>query len=442
MNHTYSPALFALFLVLLCRDLSAQVITITFNGEVNGTPTQLDSVRVLNLEQGGETTLYFPDLFLVLGSVGMKEETAHTILPMRSMPNPFATSTEVVVDVTAAGELALALHDATGRLIASHAARGTAGTHRFRVSCAQPGVHHLSATLNGTRRTTRLIATQGGGAAGLYPMGGSAMGRAKGGLPFSWNAGEELRYIGYATSGAVVHSAAVQEVPTITETITFGMIAGIVCAEVPTVWDIDGNAYATVEIGDQCWMAENLRTGSYRDGTPIPEVQENAAWGVLTSGAWCAYANDPSNEALYGMLYNWYAVDDHAGLCPQGWHVPTDDEWKELESTLGMPESELDESIYRGVDANVGGQIKSTSTLWIQPNLGANDQWGFTAQPGGLRDPVSNTFQLIGDNGTYWSHPEFSASSAMQRILSSYDQGVIRLPDNKRAGAGVRCVLD
>ncbi|MBL7983768.1 MAG: hypothetical protein JNM91_02155, partial [Flavobacteriales bacterium] len=77
MNHTYSPALFALFLFLLCRDLSAQVITITFNGEVNGTPTQLDSVRVINLEQGGETTLYFPDLFLVLGSVGMKEETAH-----------------------------------------------------------------------------------------------------------------------------------------------------------------------------------------------------------------------------------------------------------------------------------------------------------------------------------------------------------------------------
>ena len=268
------------------------------------------------------------------------------------------------------------------------------------------------------------------------------MGRAKGGLPFTWNAGEELRYIGYATSGAVVHSAAVQEVPTVTETITFGMIPWIVCAEAPTVWDVDGNAYATVEIGDQCWMAENLRTGSYRDGTAIPEVQDNVQWNLLTSGAWCAYENDPGNEAIYGKLYNWYAADDAAGLCPQGWHVPTDDEWKELESTLGMPESELDEQIFRGVTANVGGQMKSTSTLWNQPNLGANDLWGFAVLPSGFRDSGSNTFQMIGDNGTFWSLPEISASSAWQRFLSSYDQGVIRLPDTKRAGAGVRCVLD
>ncbi|MBL7984257.1 MAG: fibrobacter succinogenes major paralogous domain-containing protein, partial [Flavobacteriales bacterium] len=187
---------------------------------------------------------------------------------------------------------------------------------------------------------------------------------------------------------------------------------------------------------------ENLRTGSYRNGTPIPEVQDNAQWNLLTSGAWCAYENDPGNEAIYGKLYNWYAADDAAGLCPQGWHVPTDDEWKELESTLGMPESELDAQIFRGVDANVGGQMKSTSPLWNQPNLGANDLWGFAVLPSGFRDSGSNTYQMIGDNGTFWSLPEISASSAWQRYLSSYDQGVIRLPDTKRGGAGVRCVLD
>ena len=97
----------------------------------------------------------------------------------------------------------------------------------------------------------------------------------------------------------------------------------------------DGYGYPTVLIGDQCWFAENLRTTVYADGSAIPEVTDSGAWAGLSTGARCDYDNDASNVATYGRLYNWYAAVDAAGLCPTGWHVPTDDEWTALENFLG-----------------------------------------------------------------------------------------------------------
>ena len=98
---------------------------------------------------------------------------------------------------------------------------------------------------------------------------------------------------------------------------------------------MDGHSYGVVEIGDQCWFAENLRTTVYADGSAIPEETDNTAWAGLSTGARCDYDNDASNVATYGRLYNWYAATDAAELCPTGWHVPTDDEWTALETYLG-----------------------------------------------------------------------------------------------------------
>ena len=97
---------------------------------------------------------------------------------------------------------------------------------------------------------------------------------------------------------------------------------------------MDGYDYAVVEIGDQCWFAENLRTTVYADGSAIPEETDNTAWLGLSTGARCDYDNDASNVATYGRLYNWYAATDAAELCPTGWHVPIDDEWTALETYL------------------------------------------------------------------------------------------------------------
>jgi len=114
--------------------------------------------------------------------------------------------------------------------------------------------------------------------------------------------------------------------------------------------DYDGNAYPTFTIGTQTWMAENLRLTHYRNGEAIPKVTDNAAWAALTTGAYCWYNNDQTTNARYGVLYNWYTASDSRGLCPQGWHVPTDAEWTTLTTYLcGM--------------SVAGGKMKSVSPL-------------------------------------------------------------------------------
>ena len=119
---------------------------------------------------------------------------------------------------------------------------------------------------------------------------------------------------------------------------------------------MDGHSYGVVEIGDQCWFAENLRTTVYADGSAIPEETDNTAWAGLSTGARCDYDNDASNVATYGRLYNWYAATDAAELCPTGWHVPTDDEWTALETYLGA----------NGHSGTEGAALKSTSG-WASP---------------------------------------------------------------------------
>ena len=107
----------------------------------------------------------------------------------------------------------------------------------------------------------------------------------------------------------------------------------------PTVTDYDGNVYQTVLIGDQCWMMENLKVTHYRNGDPIPHVTDGEIWSGLTSGAYCHYDNDEGNVSTYGRLYNWYAVEDSRNIAPDGWHVPTDTEWKQQEMYLGILEA-------------------------------------------------------------------------------------------------------
>ncbi|NBU72637.1 MAG: hypothetical protein EBS53_14545, partial [Bacteroidetes bacterium] len=100
-----------------------------------------------------------------------------------------------------------------------------------------------------------------------------------------------------------------------------------------SITDVDGNSYATVQIGTQCWTQSNLRVGKYRDGSSIPNITDNTLWSqtnTSSTGAWCNYNNDANNGTTYGKLYNWYAVNDSRGLCPTGWHVPTDAEWTTL----------------------------------------------------------------------------------------------------------------
>lgn len=193
-----------------------------------------------------------------------------------------------------------------------------------------------------------------------------------------------------------------------------------------TVTDIEGNVYQTVTINGQVWMAENLKTTKYNDGTFIPNVTGNTTWLQLTSGAFCWCYNDINNKSTYGALYNWFAVNSRK-LCPEGWHVPGDDEWTLLTE-------------YLGGEGVAGGKMKST-TGWNSPNTGATDSSRFSALPGGYRFG-SGEFTGLGDYGVWWSKTENSGSFVLCRSLNYNSAFVYRINYSKESGFSVRCVKD
>jgi len=207
-----------------------------------------------------------------------------------------------------------------------------------------------------------------------------------------------------------------------------------------TVTDIDGNTYQTIKIGDQWWMAENLKVTHYRNSESIPNVTDNTEWTNLSTGAYCNYDNNTSNVTTYGRLYNWYAVDDSRDIAPAGWHVPTDEEWKQLEMYLGMSQEDADKTAWRGTDE--GGKLKETGTEhWLDPNTGATNVSGFSALPGGYRSHYG-TFLLIGQGADYWSATQGSSQDAWFRSLDYSNSDIRREDISKPYGFSVRCVRD
>ena len=208
------------------------------------------------------------------------------------------------------------------------------------------------------------------------------------------------------------------------------------------VYDASGNLYSTVVIGDQLWMRENLRTSHFSNGDPIPYVPLAADWTAATSAAWSYYDNDAAYGEIYGKLYNWYTVSDPRNVCPAGWHVPTDEEWMELETSLGMIGTELSLTSSRGVAENVGGQLKST-LLWDAPNTGADNGSGFWGFPTGSRNAGGNFFNL-GSHGYWWMATEVEGNQthAWQRQLWWNNAGIYRLANHKGTAGAIRCVQD
>ena len=204
-----------------------------------------------------------------------------------------------------------------------------------------------------------------------------------------------------------------------------------------TVQDIDGNLYQTITIGNQWWMAENLNVSHYCNGDSIPQVQDLEQWINLTTGAWCYYENDPANGEKYGRLYNWYAVSDPRGLAPKGWHVPTDEDWKELEMALGMIPAEGDTQGWFGTDEGI--KLKSTSG-WNDNGNGSNSS-GFSALPGAYRGMSGSFFQL-GNFAMFWSSSDYGWDLVWYRALRGINSQIRRKLGTKIRGFSVRCVKD
>ncbi len=195
-----------------------------------------------------------------------------------------------------------------------------------------------------------------------------------------------------------------------------------------TVTDIDGNSYQTVKIGTQWWMVENLRVTHYRNGDPIPNIPGADDWMTLQSGALCYYDNDQDTSAVYGALYNWYALIDNRSIAPRGWHVPTEEEWNTLVNLLGD-------------ETNAGGSLKESGTVhWQSPNTGASNESGFTGLPGGIRDFDSGFFH-IGKMGYFW-FKESNSNNPVAKILSYDNNGVTQEGGEPKCGFSVRLIRD
>jgi uncharacterized protein (TIGR02145 family) len=210
---------------------------------------------------------------------------------------------------------------------------------------------------------------------------------------------------------------------------TVTIVPGISAANPPAVqniYDADGNAYTSVIIGDQEWLAQNLKTSKYCNGDPLVTDLISISWQSSSVGSWAHYNDDPAMDETFGKLYNFYAVTDARGVCPCGWHVPTTIEWNTLFDFLGGPPVS-------------GGLLKSTAN-WNAPNTGATNASGFGAQGGGYRLSNGNYSQQ-NVYGYFWTKNTFGSDGVYRRL--NFDSAAVQsLYYSKRGGLSVRCLKD
>jgi len=198
--------------------------------------------------------------------------------------------------------------------------------------------------------------------------------------------------------------------------------------EAQTFTDARDGVYKTVTIGNQVWMANNLNVDKFRNGDLIPEAKTDSEWKKASDEgkpAWCFYKNETANGIKYGRLYNWYAVNDPRQICPDGWHVATDEDWKTLENYLG---------------GNLIAGAKLKSQEWESVG-GSSNSSGFSALPGGTRFNISQ-FLYIGRNGYWWTSSSDNNINAICRQMCDADTFVLSKILNKKHGFSVRCVKD
>ena len=183
----------------------------------------------------------------------------------------------------------------------------------------------------------------------------------------------------------------------------------------------------TVRIGTQIWMTKNLDVDHYLNGDPIPQVTDPDEWANLTTGAWCYYKNDPAYGAIYGKIYNWYAINDPRGLAPSGYRIPTIEDWDLLINHLSG-------------DKLAGGKLKETGTVhWEIPNLNASNSSGFTALPGGYRS-FFGSFGGLGTTCDIWAYDNQGTAKIWDIYVHNDKSYIVRDSVSKNDGLAVRCI--
>jgi uncharacterized protein (TIGR02145 family) len=423
-NTLFSAVFTTLFLLLLgTLNSSALDYSISFSG--SGASSTVGTVIVQNLTKGttvtvsSGNTLNLSDAINAVDQLGANSET------LSIYPNLMQTKSTLSFYAKQAGVTQINIFSIDARKLADLSLNLQEGKNTFLLSLSK-GVYFIKVTGTGYTYSAKMVQqTNYEGKAEitfLNNMNLEATVRQKSKTaitPMPYSIGDQLLYKGISGNNATV----VADVPTSSKTINF---------EFAECKDADGNYYPIVKIGTQTWMAENLRTTHFRDGTTaIPNVTVDADWSVLATSAWCDHGNNTSNGTTFGHLYNWYAATDVRNITPTGWHVPSDAEWTTL-------------TTYLGGETAAGGKLKETGlTHWITPNTGATNETGFSALGGGGRDmsgafPVSDLLYRT----NWWSATQFDVNPAWYRGIPTNNIIVAKAYYNKKAGFSVRCVKD
>jgi uncharacterized protein (TIGR02145 family) len=437
--------------MIMCAYAQKPTMTLSFTADNNGQHVPLNSILIENLTQGGDTTLYAPDTVLVLDYVtGIHEDNNigdNVFHVSQNYPNPMEGKTTVVLFLPENVNVLITVSDIMGRELIEWEYRLDRGSHSFTFFPGSESVYFLTAWVNHQSQTIKMFnspspASTSGNCKLKYNGQQTGFEEYKSGTKlnsFIFNLGDQLKYTAFTSLGERI----ITSTPTGDQTYYFHY-TGNPCPGAPTITDIDGNIYNTVQIGDQCWMKENLKTTTYNNGTSIPNVTDANAWSYLSTGAYVWYDNDISWKDNYGALYNWSATVDANSLCPTGWHVPSNDEWTAVTDYIGgtgTPHGNELKSC-RQVNSPLGGGCSTSEhPRWNQHNTHyGTDDYGFSGLPGGVRS-FSGTFYDYGYDGYWWSSTEYSGNAWGRKLLYSY--GVVgEFYLDKRDGFSVRCLQD
>jgi uncharacterized protein (TIGR02145 family) len=422
-----------LFVVFCSLQSNAQTYTISFSG------TGLSTVKVQNLTTGVIVDVPSGDVLLLSVITAIPEVNNMKSPKLKIYPNPMTDKSILEILPPLAGDAIISVCDMTGKVLTQYKGYVENYTQKFSLSGIKNGLHIITVQGNGYKYSEKLLSNgKSTGTANIIKISNNIQAVAEkksimnskgiqGNVDMAYTTGEILKYT--AESGN--NSTVMTDIPTSDKTVTFTFTE---CK------DGDTNYYPVVQIGTQLWMAENLKTTSYNDGTAIPNITDNTAWAALTKGACCDYGNIPANSIIYGRMYNWFAVDNNAAtkdasnggknVCPTGWHVPGISEWGTL---LG----------FLGGEYVAGGKLKETGTVhWLTPNYFATDEVGFTALPGGYRVRYGDTYAYLGTWGYWWSSIVASDTYIWFISMTNGHPWVSISHYELQDGYSVRCIRD
>ncbi|MBN2172994.1 MAG: T9SS type A sorting domain-containing protein [Bacteroidales bacterium] len=419
-------------------------IILNFSGDNNGQIVELDSVWIKNLTQGCDTILYGPDFSITIDTIltvlHQSMNPGNEFQVFQNYPNPFIGSTNFTVCLAQDAFIEIIVFNILGQKRNSAEFKTSKGNNVFLFQSGSDEVYFVSVRYKSAVKTIRMIS------AGKSTLDDCKLSYVNNENTdnfksiqvvnyFDFNPGDQLLFVGNASMG----ESGITDSPSTNMDYSFQFATNIPCIGVPTV-DYEGQIYNTIQIYSQCWFKENLNVGEM-----IPATQSQTNNNIIEK--YCPVDGEYYCNNFAGALYQWDEMMNYAyepqgqGICPDGWHIPTDTDWKVLEgaadSNYGIGNPEWDNIDWRGSDA--GGNLKQTGTTnWMSPNTGATDAFGFSALPGGY--VVQNEYWGGEWKGYFWS------SHTTAHYFRNMDWNQVMIKRGNGVGGGlaisVRCVKD